>query len=462
MTDMRGLDQRCTTPMARFRLDSATHTVGDDLVVGGSPRRAFRLTAAGTALYARIAAGHDVAPSPLTERLLTAGAIHPVIDGMRSRFTAADVTVVVPTLNDTRRDLESVVKHCTDAGAILIVDDGSDVPISGLTGASVVRLRQNSGPATARNTGLRAATTDLIAFVDSDVQLHDGWLEPLLAHFDDDSVAFVAPRVASGLPAAGADPLVARYEQSHSPLDLGPDPAWVAPGTAVSYVPSAVLIVRADALREIGGFDTTMRVGEDVDAVWRLVTAGWRGRYEPAVVVHHRPRGSWRALARQRIAYGESAAALAKRHGTRVAAAHVHPASVAGWGLAATGHLAAAGGVFGATTLAMVAKLRGIPPTDAVRLAGTGHLAAGGALATAVRRVWFPLAALSSIRSPRARLLTLAAFAPALVRGGPARWFDDVAYAIGVWRGVWRDRRLTPLLPRFVRGGPTRVSGGDT
>lgn len=448
--------------MARFRLDPATRAVSDDVVVGGSPRRAFRLTPAGTAVYTRIVAGDDVEPSSLTDRLLAAGAIHPVVDRAASRSTLADVTVVVPTLNDTRRDLESLVRYCAGTASILIVDDGSDAPISGLTGASVVRLRQNSGPAVARNTGLKAATTELIAFVDSDVQLHDGWLEPLLTHFDDDSVAFVAPRVASGLPASGADPLVAHYEQSHSPLDLGPDPAWVAPGTAVSYVPSAVLVVRADALRAVGGFDATMRVGEDVDAVWRLTAAGWRGRYEPAVVVHHRPRGSWRALARQRIAYGESAATLARQHGIKVAAAHVHPASLAGWGLAATGHLAAAGGVFGTTMLAMVPKLRGVPPAVAIRLAGSGHLAAGGALATAVRRVWLPLAALTSLRSRRARLLTAAALAPALVRGGPARVFDDAAYALGVWRGVWRERRLTPLLPRFVRGGPRPAEATDS
>lgn len=451
--------------MARFRLDSSTRSLGADVLVGGSPRRLFRLTDAGAAIYARLAAGADVEPSPLTERLLESGAIHPAIDHADRtppRFTPADVTVVVPTLNDTRRDLEALVKHCDGAGATILVDDGSDAPISGLSGANVVRLRQNSGPAAARNTGLKAATTDLVAFVDSDVQLHDGWLAPLLTHFDDDRVAFVAPRVASGLPGAGADALVARYEQGHSPLDLGPEPAWVAPGTGVSYVPAAVLVVRAEALRAIGGFDATMRVGEDVDAVWRLVAAGWRGRYEPAVVVRHRPRASWRALARQRIAYGESAAALARHHGSNVSAAHVHPASFAGWGLAATGHLAAGGGVFAATMLAMAAKLRAVPPSQAVRLAGAGHLAAGGALAAAVRRAWLPIAAIAAIRSPRARLLTVAAFAPALARGGPARWFDDAAYGLGVWRGVLRARRLSPLLPRFVRAGTHRPDAADS
>ena len=70
------------------------------------------------------------------------------------------------------------------------------------------------------------------------------------------------------------------------------EPARVAAGTRVSYVPAAALVVRTEALRAIGGFDETLRVGEDVDAVWRLIDAGYRCRYEPSVVVHHRPRST--------------------------------------------------------------------------------------------------------------------------------------------------------------------------
>ena len=57
------------------------------------------------------------------------------------------------------------------------------------------------------------------------------------------------------------------------------------PLTRVAYVPTAALVVRRAALG--GGFDETMRYGEDVDLVWRLVEAGHRVRYEPAVQVAH-------------------------------------------------------------------------------------------------------------------------------------------------------------------------------
>ncbi len=446
--------------MTRYRLDPSTRTVGDGTaVLGGSPLRLFRLTDAGRRVLERIAAGDRVAPSSLVERLEAAGAIHPLVDPAQPhRFSLADVTVVIPTHDDEPAHLYDLLSHCADAAAVVFVDDGSESPLTGVRGASVVRLRRNSGPAAARNAGFRSAQTPLVAFVDSDVELGPGWLDHLLGHFDDERVGFVAPRVASGPAAAGAAAGVARYERHHSPLDLGPVPGPVIPGARVGYVPAAVLVARVAALAAIDGFDVEMRVGEDVDAVWRMVAAGWLGRYEPAVVVEHRPRRSWRELAEQRIGYGESAATLAATHGTAAAPVRISPWSLGVWGLAASGRLGPAAGVAGLTAAALVPKLAGVPPAQSLRLALAGHLAAGGALASAVRRTWLPVVALAAVGSRRARLVAAAALLPALARGGPARLLDDLAYDLGVWRGVWRRRRIDALLPELTPGRRRRRS----
>ena len=238
----------------------------------------------------------------LIDRLLDAGAINP--RPAASPYTAADVTVIVPALVFGETALAEVVRCCPGVAGVIAVDDASDPPVKAVAGARVLRLRTNAGPAVARNAGLGAATTPLVAFVDTDVRLAPGWLDPLLRHFGDDRVGLVAPRVASA-PGAGA---VAGYEQGHSPLDLGPEPGRIAPGTRLSYVPAAAIVVRTDALRAINGFDAALRCGEDVDAVWRLVEAGWRCRYEPAPwsTTGPAPRGA--ALVAQRVAYGSSAA----------------------------------------------------------------------------------------------------------------------------------------------------------
>ena len=432
--------------VTRYSLDASTRRpAGSDVVIGGSPLRLFRLTAAGVGVYERIAAGEDVRrPTRLVDRLLDAGAIHP--RPATSPYTAADVTVIVPAFVFGETALAEIVRCCPGVAAVIAVDDASDPPVSAVAGARVLRLRTNAGPAVARNAGLGAATTPLVAFVDTDVRLVPGWLDPLLLHFADDRVGLVAPRVASA-PGAGA---VAAYEQGHSPLDLGPEPGRIAPGTRLSYVPAAAILVRADALRAIDGFERALRLGEDVDAVWRLVEAGWRCRYEPASVVHHRPRGSWRALIAQRVSYGSSAAPLAQRHPGALAPVRVSGWSGAAWGLLAAGHPLPAVAVAGGTAAALVRKLprragrrvaaprRPRPPPRRPLLADAG------------RRAWWPLLLAGALVSRRARLVAALAAVPALLGGGVPRLVDDLAYGVGVWKGVVAERQPGPLLPSFT------------
>ena len=386
----------------RFALDESVQRFPTDagaVVIGGSPLRLFRVTDAGRELIDRIAAGESVDESKLTDRLFDAGAIHPVIDtdiGGARMFRPADVTVVVPTLGKPGLDTASAAN--ATAGAV-VVDDGSEPPIAGAT----IRLERNGGPAAARNAGLETVATPLVAFVDADVELPDAWLQPLLGHFDDPRVAAVAPRVVTE-DRGGA---MSRYEHEHGPLDMGSQPARVRAGTRVSYVPAAVLICRVDALRSIGGFDTDLRFGEDVDLVWRLDEAGWRCRYDPTVVVHHEPRPDWRAWVVQRIGYGSSAAPLATRHRGRLAPLRTSGWSLACWSLAAGGAPLAAVAVGVGSAAALVPKLADVPPRVSFRLAAVGNLHAGEAIASAVRRAWLPIVALVAI--------------PLAIRTAPAR-----------------------------------------
>lgn len=421
----------------RYRLDSSVQRHAT-VVVGGSPLKLFRLTDGGTALIARIAAGEQVADSSLTAALLDAGAIHPQPD--RSRYTAADVTIVVPTLG--------APAHVPD-GAI-VVDDGSEPPIE----AATIRLATNQGPGAARNAGLELVTTELVAFVDSDVELTDGWLDPLLAHFTDERVALVAPRVRTR-PEATA---LGRYEHAHSPLDLGPEPARIRAGTRVGYVPAAAIVCRTDAVRSIGGFDTALRFGEDVDLVWRLIDAGRVCRYEPAAEVHHAIRPGLAAWVRQRIGYGSSAATLARRHPGALAPLRMSGWSIGAWALAAIGRPVLGGAVGIGSAAALVRKLPDLPAAMTIRLAGLGNLHAGNQIAAAVRRVWWPIVALAAVRSRAARRLLVAS---AIAGRHPLTLADDVSYSLGVWKGIWTERTLEPLIPE-ITSWPGRSTSSPT
>ena len=456
-------------PTTRYRLDSSWRRPGDGrVVIAGSPLRLFRLSTGGAQVVAMAEVGKQPNTAPvhqLLDRFVDAGAMHPMHE--RSPFSAAHVTVVIPAYGRLPHNLPAGVH-------VIVVDDASPTPLTfddahhdmpGLHHTLLLHA-MNRGPAAARNTGLAEVTTPLVAFVDTDVQLPDGWLEPLLSHFADERVALVAPRVA-GAPGTG---WLAAYEQRHSPLDLGPEPARIAAGTRVSYVPAAAMVWRTQVVRELGGFDESMRLGEDVDLVWRCAAAGHRCRYEPRSVVHHEPRSTAMALLRQRFGYGRSAAPLARRHPKALAPVRMSGWSALSWLLLAARHPLLAAGVAGGTIVALQRQLTDVAPRESARLASLGHLAAGRQFSQAITRVWWPLAIVAAVVSRRARAAVVVVLvgptlidavrtkSPQPLRDAPFATADQMAYGAGVWAGVVAERALGPLWPELTNW-PQRTGG---
>lgn len=416
----------------RFVVDSSWTRVGPDgaTIVAGSPIKVFRLSPAGTRVARQIEDSADVAASTLIDRLLDAGAIHP---SPGSGTIGTDrVTVVTPQFGG----------EVTDDGRIT-VDDASADPLVGAT----LRLDRNRGPAAARNAGRQLAANDFIAFVDADVRFPSidrasvdtgGWWDRLLAHFDDPLVGLVAPRVTG---------------DSGSSLDLGGEPARIRAGTRVSYVPAAMVVVRATAFDDVGGFDERLRFGEDVDFVWRLDQAGWRCRYEPTSVVRHRRRPTMRARLRQQVGYGSSSGPLALRHPAALAPYRSNPWSLAVAVLTLSGR-PVAGAILGlGSAVALAARLPGVPPTAALRLGVLGHVRSGEQLARAGRRAWWPILAVAAIASRRARIVLAMSFA-----ASPRSALRDVAFGWGMWRSMWRHRTWAPIRPDIVGAGLGRRS----
>lgn len=443
--------------------DSSWRDVDDETVLAGSPLRLFRVTPGGRAVLERAIDGDleepTVVQSRFLDRFIDAGAVHPLPTA--TGIALADVTVVMPV----RGTWPSAPLGCR----VIIVDDASEPPLARpadshaeSTRVELIRLDSNVGPGAARMVGLEQVESPFVAFLDADVDLPEKWLDGLLAHFADERVVAVAPRVASR---AGHSALET-YEATHSPLDLGDEPALVAPGSRISYVPSAVLVARTDAVRSCGGFDPMLRFGEDVDLVWRLVEAGGQVRYEPRVVAVHRPRATWSAWFRQRVGYGSSAAPLASRHGEAVAPVRCSGWSLVVWMLALTGRRWAVAGAIAlaaSTGLLLQRRLPRLPEREAWRLVGRGHLLAGMQLARATRRVWWPIAVCAAIIGGRRvrTVMALLVLAPSLDdartsrRGAPADTAraaaiglaDDAAYGYGVWKGVVAQRSLRAVWP---------------
>ena len=451
---------------------------GGTVLVGGSPVRVLRLTRSGARQVADWWRGAPVSDNPkartLARRLLDTGIANPD----RSALAAAgrephpaEVTVVVP-VRDRHAELARCLAGLKQLPNVIVVDDCSGDPAAvasaaATAGARVLRRTVNGGPAAARNTGLAAADTPFVAFLDSDCVPRPGWLDLLLPHFTDPAVGAVAPRV---VPHEDGRTWLARYEGASSTLDMGARASIVRPASRVPYVPGAALVVRRIAAG--AGFAEDMRVGEDVDFAWRLAAAGWRVRYEPAATMPHQHRVRLRAWFARRKDYGTSAALLEQRH-----PGAVRPLSASGWTAAAwlaamAGHPAAGAVLTGSGTALLARRLAQVTGEDwplpatstawrlAVRLAGGGTLAAARPLGSAISRTWWPAAVPAAIAVRRLRVpLAALVLAPPLldwldrrppldpVRYVAARLLDDAAYSLGVWQGCASRRTIRPLLP---------------
>ncbi|WP_422749482.1 mycofactocin biosynthesis glycosyltransferase MftF [Mycobacterium sp. WMMD1722] len=442
-------------------------------LLGGSPTRLLKLApAAQTMLTSGRLEVHDAQSAQLARTLLDATVAHP---RPASGPSHRDVTVVIP-VRDNPAGLQRLLSALRGL-RVIIVDDGSAVPVRpGDFGevhcdVTVLRHEQSRGPAAARNTGTAECRTDYIAFLDSDVVPRRGWLEALLGHFCDPAVALVAPRIVGLQPADG---LLARYEAVRSSLDLGQREAPVVPYGPVSYVPSAAIICRRRALEEVGGFDESLRSGEDVDLCWRLVEASARLRYEPIALVAHEHRTDLREWFLRKAFYGESAAPLSVRHPGKTA-----PLVISGWTLvvwvlmamgSGLGYLASV--LVAAFTARRVANsLRPVhtEPKQVAAVAARGLWSAALQLASALCRHYWPIALLAAVLSRRCRqTLLVAAVVDGVVdwaaRHGNAdddtkqvslptylllRRLDDIAYGLGLWTGVVRERHLGALKPQI-------------
>lgn len=459
----------------RVVLDADTKQLREDLWFGGSPARVLRLTAAGRRAWRELANGPVASPAAgaLARRLTDAGFAHPVPPEPAG---PADLTFVVPVL-DRPGPLARCLASLDDAHPVLVVDDGSGDPAAiaataAAYGAKLVRRDVNGGPGAARNTALDHVETELVAFVDSDCVAAGDWADRLAAHFADPLLAAIAPRVR----ARTTDTTAGRYLKATGGLDLGNRPARVAPRTRTSYVPTAALVARRAALTDVGAFDPDLRVGEDVDLVWRLHAAHHRVRYAPDVHVGHQEPETWRELLGRRARYGTSAAPLAKRHPGNLAPLVLHPwPALTVAALLARRPVLAAGG-FGCAVLSMLKTLRSqdIPTEGVVRAMGTAvhqtwlgagrygtQFAAPVLAAMLVRRGWGRRAAVASLLlgPPLTRWL---ADRPGLdpIRYTAAALADDVAYGAGVWAGCLTHRTPAPVLPE-IAWRPLRIDRKD-
>jgi GT2 family glycosyltransferase len=238
--------------------------------------------------------------------------------------------VIVCTYNGSKtiRDcMEGLLSLDYPDFEVIVVDDGStdgSGDIARQYGFKVISTK-NHGLSSARNTGMRAASGDIVAYLDDDAYPDPDWLTYLAAGFiNSRHAAFGGPNI--------PPPGDGRIAECVANAPGGPVHVLVSDQEA-EHIPGCNIAFRKAALQEIGGFDPRFRAaGDDVDVCWRLQDRGYTLGFSPAAMVWHHRRNSVRAYWKQQVGYGKAEALLERKWPEKYTAA---------------GHLTWAGRVYG-------------------------------------------------------------------------------------------------------------------
>jgi GT2 family glycosyltransferase len=296
---------------------------GQAVSLGWQIRTAFRAGCAGCVVFAwtdewqRNGADVDDWEFGITDRERRP---KPALAAVRDAFSAVPfpsdvdwprVSVVVCSHNGAgtlRNCLEGLAELEYLDYEVILVDDGSTdetAEIGQTFGVRVVEI-EHSGLSAARNAGMRAATGELVAYLDDDCRPDPQWLTYLAATF------MVTPHMGVGGPNVPPDDAgpVARCVAS---APGGPIHVLISDREA-EHIPGCNMAFRRDALLEIGGFDAQFWVaGDDVDLCWRLQQRGGTLGFSPAAMVWHQRRDSLRSYYRQQRGYGRAEALLERK-----------------------------------------------------------------------------------------------------------------------------------------------------
>ncbi len=220
------------------------------------------------------------------------------------------ISVVVCSFNGAstiRETLEGLQNLDYPDFEVIVVNDGSTDSTREIVSTYPVRLinTQNRGLSEARNTGIKAATGEVVAFIDDDAYPDIHWLRFLaLALMDEKYVGVGGPNLSPSNDGWKAEAI------ANAP---GPNPVLLSDRIA-EHLPGCNMAFRREALEAIDGFDPIFRVaGDDVDLCWRLRgQGGVIGFASTAVVWHHR-RKSIQKYWKQQFGYGRAEALLERK-----------------------------------------------------------------------------------------------------------------------------------------------------
>lgn len=198
--------------------------------------------------------------------------------------------------------LPSVVRFSNDAEIIVADNASTDDSIVFLQqNYPLIRLihnNENGGFAKGYNDALAKVKADYFLLLNSDIEVTEDWLTPLVQEMEDETVAGCQPKVLSyrnksHFEHAGASGgfmdhnfypfcrgrILEQFEKDNGQYDGETEIFWAT---------GAALMIRADLFKKVGGFDEAFFAHmEEIDLCWRLKKMNYRFKVVPSSKIYH-------------------------------------------------------------------------------------------------------------------------------------------------------------------------------
>lgn len=200
--------------------------------------------------------------------------------------------------------LPSLVRYNHPQAKIYVADNAStDDSVAWLQAnypqVGIIQNDRNYGFAKGYNVALKGLREDLFALVNSDIEVTEGWLDPVVAAFETDrTITAAQPRLLdykdkkmfeyAGAAGGFIDKLGYPYCRGRIFTVIEEDRGQYGQDSDIFWATGACLFVRRSSFEHLGGFDDDFFAHlEEIDLCWRILNTGGRIRYIADSVVYH-------------------------------------------------------------------------------------------------------------------------------------------------------------------------------
>lgn len=219
----------------------------------------------------------------------------------------ATVAIVILNYNGAsmlRKFLPMVIERSGAQAKVIVADNAStDESVAVMSNefptVSLIKLDKNWGFAEGYNRALQNVDADYFLLLNSDVEVTDGWIEPLLATMETDKgIAACQPKLLdykrkthfeyAGASGGFIDHYGYPYCRGRIFDTVEEDRGQYNEQCDIFWATGAALMIRAEDFRAVGGLDGTFFAHmEEIDLCWRLRARGRRIVCVPESVVYH-------------------------------------------------------------------------------------------------------------------------------------------------------------------------------